>query len=74
MNLIALAVAALSVIAMGLVHAFVNHSSCDGPCPASPVAANGSIVSNRFWFLHRDLGHDGSITVRHEGKTKGKTP
>jgi hypothetical protein len=63
-HLIALAAAALSVIVRGLGYAFANHSSCDGPCPASPVAADGSIVSDRFWFLHRDVGRDGSITVR----------
>ncbi|NUW33877.1 hypothetical protein HTZ77_20930 [Nonomuraea sp. SMC257] len=63
-RLIALAAAALTVIALGLLSASANRSSCDGPCPAVPVAGDGSIVSDRFWFLHRDLGRQGSITVR----------
>ncbi|GIE99303.1 hypothetical protein [Paractinoplanes rishiriensis] len=63
-RLIAMAVAALAVIALGLLPAFGSRSSCDGPCPVIPVAADGSVVSDRFWFWHRDLGREGSITVR----------
>jgi hypothetical protein len=63
-RLIALATAALAVIALGLLYAAGNHSSCDGPCPVVPVAADGSAVSDQFWFRHRDLGPNGSITVR----------
>lgn len=63
-RLIALAAAALTVVALGTLVAFGNHSSCPGACPAAPVADDGSIVSDNFWFLHRDLGHEGSITVR----------
>jgi hypothetical protein len=36
----------------------------DGPCPTDPPGPNGSPVSDRFYFLHRDLGRDGSISVR----------
>lgn len=68
-RLIALAAAALTVIALGLLSTFGNRSSCDGPCPAAPVAGDGSIVSDRFWFLHRDLGREGSITVRMTSMT-----
>ena len=68
-RLIALAAAALSVIALGLLAAFGNHSSCDGPCPTDPTAADGSIVGDKFWFLHRDLGRDGSLTVRMTAMT-----
>ncbi|GAA3441601.1 hypothetical protein [Planomonospora venezuelensis] len=63
-RLIALAAAALAVIASGLLHAFGSQVSCDGPCPAAPVAADGSAVGDHFWFLHRGLGPDGVITVR----------
>ncbi|MCW3844529.1 DUF1349 domain-containing protein, partial [Micromonospora yasonensis] len=68
-RLIALAAAALSVIALGLLVASGNHSSCDGPCPATPVASDGAIVGDRFWFLHRDLAREGSITVRMTSMT-----
>lgn len=63
-RLIALAIAGLSVIALGLLTASGNRSSCDGPCPSVPVAGDGSVVGDRFWFLHRDLAREGSITVR----------
>lgn len=63
-RLIALIAAALAVIALGLLGAARNSSSCDGPCPAVPVAEDGSVVSDSFWFLHRNLGREGSITVR----------
>lgn len=68
-RLIALAAAALTVIALGLLFASGNRSSCDGPCPAAPVAGDGSIVDDHFWFLHRDLGREGSITVRMTSMT-----
>lgn len=63
-RMIALAAAALAVIALGLLSASGSRSSCDGPCPAVPVADDGSIVSDQFWFLHRGLDREGSITVR----------
>jgi hypothetical protein len=63
-RLIAFVVAALAVIGLGLVFAAGNHASCDGPCPAPPIASDGSLVSDGFWFYHRDLGREGSITVR----------
>ncbi|MEQ4304774.1 hypothetical protein ABNF97_25905 [Plantactinospora sp. B6F1] len=63
-RLAALAAAAVTVIALGLLYAFGSHSSCSGPCPGVPVASDGATVSDRFWFLHRDLGREGSITVR----------
>ncbi|MFG2057186.1 hypothetical protein ACGFI9_24525 [Micromonospora sp. NPDC048930] len=68
-RLIALAAAALTVIALGLLYAFGNRSSCPGPCPVAPVASDGATVSDRFWFLHRDLGREGSITVRMTAMT-----
>ncbi|MGI5160903.1 hypothetical protein [Microbispora sp. CA-102843] len=68
-RLIALTVAALIVIAAGLMYAFGNRASCEGPCPADPTAADGSIVGDQFWFLHRDLGPEGAITVRMTSMT-----
>jgi hypothetical protein len=68
-RLIALASAVLAVIAFGLLFAFGSQSSCDGPCPTDPTAADGSPVSDRFWFLHRGLGRNGVITVRMTSMT-----
>ncbi|MFI9596035.1 hypothetical protein [Nonomuraea sp. NPDC052265] len=68
-RLTALTLAALAVIGLGLMSAFAGRSSCDGPCPAAPVAADGSPVSDTFWFLHRALGREGSITVRMTSMT-----
>ncbi|MEU5869041.1 hypothetical protein ABZ815_48300 [Nonomuraea sp. NPDC047529] len=68
-RLTALTVAALAVIGLGLMSAFAGRPSCDGPCPAAPVAADGSTVSDTFWFLHRGLGREGSITVRMTSMT-----
>lgn len=63
-RLIAMAAAALVVVALGLLAAFGSHTSCDGPCPAEPTGPDGSLVNDQFSFLHRDLGENGSITVR----------
>ncbi|GAA5009743.1 hypothetical protein [Actinopolymorpha pittospori] len=68
-RLIALAAAALTVVAVGLLVAFGIRSSCDGPCPTTPVAGDGSAVSDTLWFLHRDLGREASITVRMTSMT-----
>jgi hypothetical protein len=63
-RLIALAIAALVVIGLGLLISSSMQVDCPGPCPAVAVDKDGSVVSDRFWFLHRDLGPEGSITVR----------
>ncbi|MEV6969867.1 hypothetical protein AB0M47_32610 [Hamadaea sp. NPDC051192] len=63
-TLLALAAAVLSVVALGLLYAFGNQSSCDGPCPAAATDSGGALVSDRFWLRHRDLGTTGAITVR----------
>jgi hypothetical protein len=68
-RLIALAAAAFAIIAFGLLTALNSHSSCPDRCPAVPVADDGSIVTDQFWFLHRDLGREGSITVRMTSMT-----
>ncbi|KOX30825.1 MULTISPECIES: hypothetical protein [unclassified Streptomyces] len=63
-RLVAMAVAALAVVALGLLRAAGDHASCDGPCPAEPTGPDGTLVNDRFSFLHRDMGPEGSITVR----------
>jgi hypothetical protein len=64
-RIIALAAAVLAVIGLGLLYTLGSRSSCDGgPCPAVPITADGSVVSDQSWFVHRDLGPEGSITVR----------
>ncbi|MFJ7154428.1 hypothetical protein ACIQUQ_05770 [Streptomyces sp. NPDC101118] len=68
-RLVALAAAALAVVAFGLLYAFGNHASCGGPCPLDPAGPNGSLVNDQFAFAHRDLGENGSITVRMTSMT-----
>ncbi|MFE9431547.1 hypothetical protein [Streptomyces sp. NPDC006640] len=68
-RLIAMAAAALIVVALGLLSAFSNQASCDGPCPARPTGPDGSLVDDHSYFLHRDLGRTGSITVRMTSMT-----
>ncbi|HEX8343400.1 MAG TPA: hypothetical protein VF657_01470 [Actinoplanes sp.] len=63
-RLTALAAAALVVISLGILTALGHRVSCDGPCPVDPIAADGSTVSDQFFFYHRDLGSTGSITAR----------
>jgi len=63
-RIIALAAAGLVLVASGLLFVAGNRSSCDGPCPGMAVSADGGAVSDQFWFAHRDLGPEGSITVR----------
>ncbi|MFE4537814.1 hypothetical protein ACFRKB_22455 [Streptomyces scopuliridis] len=68
-RLIAMVAAALAVVTIGLLYAYGNHASCGGPCPADPTGPDGSVVDDRFFFLHRDLGENGSITVRMTSMT-----
>ncbi|MER5208158.1 hypothetical protein [Streptomyces sp. NPDC002825] len=68
-RLIAMATAALAVIVLGLLYAFGNHASCDGPCPTDPTGPDGTLVSDQFSFLHQDLGENGGITVRMTSMT-----
>jgi len=63
-RLVALIAAALAVVGLGLLYAVSSRADCGGPCPVVPVAADGSVVSDKFWFVHRDLGREGSITVQ----------
>lgn len=68
-RLIALVTAALLVLALGLLYAFGNHASCAGTCPADPTGPDGTAVSDQFAFMHRDLGREGSVTVRMTSMT-----
>ncbi|MFJ5831478.1 hypothetical protein [Streptomyces sp. NPDC093089] len=63
-RLVALVLAALAVVALGLLHAHGNRASCDGPCPADPTGPDGTLVNDQFSLLHQDLGRNGGITVR----------
>ncbi|MFF0558673.1 hypothetical protein [Streptomyces sp. NPDC004266] len=63
-RLVAMATAALAVVVLGLLYAFGNHASCDGPCPVDPTGPDGSLVNDQFSFMHQDLGENGGITVR----------
>ncbi|MDV9194211.1 hypothetical protein [Streptomyces sp. Wh19] len=55
-----MAAAALVVIALGLLPAFGNHTSCDGPCPPESTGPDGSRANDQFYFLHRDLRENGT--------------
>ncbi|MFE1554373.1 hypothetical protein ACFW6V_05205 [Streptomyces sp. NPDC058734] len=68
-RLIALVAAALAVVSLGLLYAFGNHASCDGPCPADPTGPDGSLVNDQFAFAHRELGEHGTLTVRMTSMT-----
>ena len=64
---IGMAVAALITVLLGLFSASGSHSSCGGPdvvCPAVAVGPGGEAVDDRFFFVHRPLRGNGSITVR----------
>jgi hypothetical protein len=69
-RLIAMAAAMLIIILLGVVFAIIHpSSSCsEGPvevvCPTDPVGPAGQTVSDTFYFVHRPLGQNGSITVR----------
>ncbi|MGI8333817.1 ABC transporter permease subunit [Actinomadura scrupuli] len=67
--MIALVVAALLTVLLGLLFATGSRSSCsNGPvevaCPAVPVGPGGEAVDDKFFFVHRPLAGDGAITVR----------
>ncbi|NIJ13059.1 hypothetical protein FHU38_003403 [Saccharomonospora amisosensis] len=73
-RIVALAVAAVVVILFGLLFAFSNRSTCsqgtvEVACPTDPVGPRGEAVSDTFYFGHRPLAGDGSITVRMTSMT-----
>jgi hypothetical protein len=66
---IAMTAATLFIILPGLLIAYGMRASCsEGPvevaCPSDPVGPDGQAVSDRFYFVHRPLGENGSITAR----------
>jgi hypothetical protein len=66
---IAMTAATLFIIVPGLLIAYGMRASCsEGPvevaCPSDPVGPEGQAVSDRFYFVHRPLGENGSITAR----------
>ncbi|MFD1541335.1 ABC transporter permease subunit [Nonomuraea guangzhouensis] len=64
---LAMAAAALVTVLLGLLSASGSHQSCGGAsgvCPAVPVGPDGEAVEDKFYFVHRPLDGDGSITVR----------
>ncbi|MEV0350091.1 ABC transporter permease subunit [Nonomuraea sp. NPDC050680] len=61
---LAMAAAALVTVLLGLLSASGSHTSCGGACPAVPVGPGGEAVEDKFYFVHRPLNGDGSITVR----------
>lgn len=54
---------------LGPLLALGNHASCgrgevEEPCPAPPTGPGGQAVTDRLFFMNRQLDGDGSITVR----------
>ncbi|WP_248960034.1 ABC transporter permease subunit [Sphaerisporangium perillae] len=67
--MIGMTAAALVTILLGVLFAAGSHSSCSkGPievaCPVTPVGPGGEAVDDRFYFVHKSLTGDGSITAR----------
>jgi hypothetical protein len=65
---IGIVVAALVAVLPGLLLATLVKTACEGPngniCPSRPTGPGGQAVEDRFYFVHRPLTGDGSITVR----------
>ncbi|WP_344576865.1 hypothetical protein [Nonomuraea roseoviolacea] len=62
-----MAAAALVTVLLGLMSAAGSHTSCGGPddtCPVPPVGPGGEAVDDHFFFAHRSLTGDGSLTAR----------
>ncbi|WP_157252859.1 ABC transporter permease subunit [Nonomuraea typhae] len=60
-------VAALVIVSLGLFSAAGSHTTCGGAsevCPAVPVGPDGEAVNDKFFFVHRPLQGDGSLTAR----------
>ena len=63
---IGMVVAALVTLLIGLLSAAGSHTSCNGgPCQfLYPVGPGGEAVTDSFYFVHRPLAGNGSITTR----------
>jgi len=66
---------ALVTVLLGLVAVAGNHATCNGqPCNLGvPVGPGGEAVTDNFYFVHRPLDGNGSITVRVTSLTGGNT-
>jgi ABC-type transport system involved in multi-copper enzyme maturation permease subunit len=66
---------ALMTVLLGLVAVAGNHATCNGQaCNLGvPVGPGGEAVTDSFYFVHRPLGGNGSITVRVTSLTGGNT-
>jgi ABC-type transport system involved in multi-copper enzyme maturation permease subunit len=67
--------AALVTVLLGLVAAAGSHAFCNGrACNLTvPVGPGGEAVTDSFYFVHRPLDGNGSITVRVTALTGGST-
>ena len=66
-GVIGILVAGLVTVLLGLFSASGSHASCGGPndiCPEVPLGPGGQAVTDKFYFVHRPLVGDGSITAR----------
>ena len=65
---VAMVVAALVTVLLGMVASSGSKRSCSGPdggaCAPPPTGPGGETVSDRFTFVHRSMSGDGTITVR----------
>jgi hypothetical protein len=75
-RLLAMTAAVLVTVLFGLLFAVVlgSRSTCsDGPveipCPTDPAGPQGQAVSDTFYFAHRPLAENGSITTRMTSMT-----
>jgi ABC-type transport system involved in multi-copper enzyme maturation permease subunit len=68
--------AALVIVLLGLFAAASSHAFCNGrACSHSvPVGPGGEAVTDSFYFVHRPLAGNGSITVRVTSLAGGTTP
>ena len=63
---IAMVVAALVIVALGARRQASRDPACNGPASAAPcrLGPGGEAVTDSFYFVHRPLTGNGSITVR----------
>jgi hypothetical protein len=63
---IATVVSALMILLLGVYTGVRSQQDCpNGPCrPVLPTGPDGEAVTDTFYFVHRPLAADGSITVR----------
>ncbi len=68
---IAIVVGLVAIVFLGWFSASGSHCLIQGPqhpvalvCPSPPVGPGGEFVTDNFYFVHRPLAGNGSITVR----------